>query len=127
MKLSDIAYNSFLARNNNMTLKFPQNGLFEVIHNNLIPPKINFYHSRICRVFVVVVVCFLALKTALGWGCSSVGRASDRHVADAGSIPRCGKRIFSQSQTFSADCFKVSVHPRAQSRAFTSLRTLKIP
>ena len=33
-----------------------------------------------------------------GWGCSSVGRASDRHAADAGSIPRCGKRFFSQSQ-----------------------------
>ena len=30
----------------------------------------------------------------LGWGCSSVGRASNRHVADAGSIPRCGKRFF---------------------------------
>ena len=33
-----------------------------------------------------------------GRGCSSVGRASDRHVADAGSIPRCGKGFFSQSQ-----------------------------
>ena len=31
-----------------------------------------------------------------GWGCSSVGRASDRHVADAGSIPRCGKGFFSR-------------------------------
>ena len=28
------------------------------------------------------------------WGCSSVGRASDRHAADAGSIPRCGKGLF---------------------------------
>ena len=28
------------------------------------------------------------------WGCSSVDRASDRHVADAGSIPWCGKRLF---------------------------------
>ena len=33
-----------------------------------------------------------------GWGCSSVGGASDRHVADTGSIPRCGKGFFSQSQ-----------------------------
>ena len=33
-----------------------------------------------------------------GWGCSSVGTASDRHVADVGSIPRCGKGLFSQSQ-----------------------------
>ena len=33
-------------------------------------------------------------------GCSSVGRASDsdRHVADAGSIPRCDKGFSSQSQ-----------------------------
>ena len=34
----------------------------------------------------------------MGWGCSSVSRASDRHAADAGSIPRCGKGFFSQSQ-----------------------------
>ena len=33
------------------------------------------------------------------WGCSSVGRASDWHAADAGSIPQCGKGFFSfQSQ-----------------------------
>ena len=32
------------------------------------------------------------------WGCSSVGRASDRHAAEAGSIPQCGKGFFSQSQ-----------------------------
>ena len=30
--------------------------------------------------------------------CRSVGEASDRHAADAGSIPRCGKEFFSQSQ-----------------------------
>ena len=30
-------------------------------------------------------------------GCGSVGRASDRHTADAGSIPWCGKAFFSQS------------------------------
>ena len=29
-----------------------------------------------------------------GWGYSSVGRASDRHFADACSIPRCGKFFF---------------------------------
>ena len=33
-----------------------------------------------------------------GWGCSSVGTASDRQVGDAGSIPRCGKGFFSYSQ-----------------------------
>ena len=43
-------------------------------------------------------------SVALGmiWkGCSSAGRASDRHAAEAGSIPRiprCGKGFFSQSQ-----------------------------
>ena len=30
--------------------------------------------------------------------CSSVGRASDQHAADASSIPRCDKGFFSQSQ-----------------------------
>ena len=29
---------------------------------------------------------------------SSVGRASDRYAADAGSIPKCGKGFFSRSQ-----------------------------
>ena len=33
-----------------------------------------------------------------GWGCSSIGRASDRHADDADSIPRCGKEFFCQSQ-----------------------------
>ena len=47
--------------------------------------------------------CFPQLIQKLrGRGCSSVGRASDRHADDAGSIPRCGKGFFSQS-TFSAD------------------------
>ena len=32
------------------------------------------------------------------WGCSSFGRPLDRHAADAGSIPRCGKGFFSPSQ-----------------------------
>ena len=32
------------------------------------------------------------------WGCSSVGRSSDRHSAEAVSIPQCGKGFFSQSQ-----------------------------
>ena len=41
----------------------------------------------------------------MGWGYSSVGRASDWHAADAGSITRCGK------STFSADSLTVSVHP----------------
>ena len=45
------------------------------------------------------------------WGCSSVGRASDRHAADAGLIPRCGKGFFSQSQLSVWAFFRVSVQP----------------
>ena len=33
-----------------------------------------------------------------GQGCSSVGRASDRHTTDAGSVLQSGKGFFSQSQ-----------------------------
>ena len=36
--------------------------------------------------------------TSKGWGCSSVGRASGWHAADAGLIPQCGKGFFSQGQ-----------------------------
>ena len=57
---------------------------------------------------------------------SSVSRASDRHAADAGSIPQCGEGIFLPESTFSADSLTVSGHPRVQSHAFTSVRTLKI-
>ena len=32
--------------------------------------------------------------TSPGLGCTSVGRTSDRHAADAGSILRCGRGIF---------------------------------
>ena len=39
-----------------------------------------------------------AMWQSFGCGGSSVGRASDRYTADAGSIPRCGKGFFSQSQ-----------------------------
>ena len=58
-----------------------------------------------------------------GRECSSVGRASDRHAFEAGSIPRCGKGF----STFSADSLTVSVHPLVQSRALTYVLTLKIP
>ena len=33
-----------------------------------------------------------------GWNVAQLVRASDRHAAGAGSIPRCGKGFFSQSQ-----------------------------
>ena len=57
-----------------------------------------------------------------GWGCSSVGRASYRHAADAGSIPRCGKGLFSQSQFSLQTSLMVSVQPGVQSQASTFLR-----
>ena len=40
-----------------------------------------------------------------------IGTASDRHAADAGSIPRCGKVFFSQSQLSGQTLLNVSVHP----------------
>ena len=59
------------------------------------------------------------------WGCSSVGRVSDRHAAGAGSISRCSKGFFSQSQLSVQTLLRVSVHPRVQSHALTSVSTLK--
>ena len=47
----------------------------------------------------------------MGWGCSSVGRASDRHTAQAGSIPLCGKEFFLPEPTFSANSLTVSAQP----------------
>ena len=44
-----------------------------------------------------------------GRGCSSVGRASDRHATEAGSIARCGQGFFSRESAFSADSHTVSV------------------
>ena len=52
-------------------------------------------------------------------------RAPDRHAADAGSIPRCGEGFFSQSQLSVQTLLRVSVHPRVQSHALTSVRTWK--
>ena len=46
----------------------------------------------------------------IGWVVPQLVRASDRHAADAGSIPRCGKGFFSQGQ-LSVQTFTVSVHP----------------
>ena len=53
-------------------------------------------------------------------------RASDRHAADAGSIPWCGKGFFSQSQVSVHTLLRVSVHPRVQSHALASVCILKI-
>ena len=38
---------------------------------------------------------FDIIDRGMGRGCSSVVRASDRHAAEAGSIPRYGKGFFS--------------------------------
>ena len=46
-------------------------------------------------------------------GCSSVGRASDRHAADAGSIPRCGKGFFSHRQLSVQTLYDVRTPPCA--------------
>ena len=62
-----------------------------------------------------------------GGDAAQLVRASDRHAADAGSIPRCGKGFFSQSQLSVQTLLRVSVHPRVQSHALTCVRTLKIP
>ena len=64
-----------------------------------------------------------------GKGCSSAGRASDRHAAHAGLIPRRGQGFFFFSLpelTFSADSLTMSVPPRVQPHALTSVCTLKI-
>ena len=55
-------------------------------------------------------------------GCSSVGRTSNRHAAEAGSIPRCGNGFFSQSQLSVQIFFGCPHSPRVQSYAFTSVR-----
>ena len=69
-----------------------------------------------------IIVAHLAER-----GCSSVGRASIRHDAEAGSIPRCGKGFFSQSQLSVQTLLRSPYNPRVQSHALPSVRTLKIP
>ena len=59
-------------------------------------------------------------------GCSSIGRASDRHAAGAGSIPRCGEGFSSQSQLSVQTLLRCPYTPRVQSHALISVRTLKI-
>ena len=54
-------------------------------------------------------------------------RASDRHAADAGSIPQCGKGFFLPESTFSTDSLTCVRTFRVQSHALTSVRTLKSP
>ena len=61
---------------------------------------------------LIIRVHRVALSLESGWGCSSsFAGASARHAADAGSIPRCGKGFFSQSQLSVQTLLRVSVHP----------------
>ena len=60
----------------------------------------------------------LKVAAALGWGCSTVVRASDRHAADAGSIPWCGKGFFSQSRLSVQTLSRCPYSPREQSHAY---------
>ena len=66
----------------------------------------NTMQSELC-LYTVLSSVFLFLFSVLllyfplavtKWGCGSVGSVSDRHAADAGSIPRCGKGFFFRSQ-----------------------------
>ena len=69
---------------------------------------------------------FVVVMSIRGWDVARLVRASDRHAAEAGSIPRCGKGFFFPKSTFSADFLKASVHSRVQSHALTSVGTSKI-
>ena len=69
----------------------------------------------------------LACLVHQGRGCSSVIRASDRHAAEAGSIPRCGEGFFSQSQLSVQTLLPCPHSPRVQSHALTSVCELKFP
>ena len=72
-------------------------------------------------------VCREFSSVHLSGGVAQLVRASHRHVADAGSIPRCGKGFFSHNQLSVQTLLRVSVHHRVQSLALTSVCTLKIP
>ena len=78
----------------------------------------------------------------MGWECSSVGRASDRHAAHAGSIHRCGKgfspRINSQCRlsygvrttSCAIACIDICAHvkdPVVHVRVRWNMETLKTP
>ena len=63
-----------------------------------------------------------------GSGCSSVGRASDRHAARAGWIPRCDTGLFFSHCQLPVQTFSwCPYNPRVQPHALTSVRTVKDP
>ena len=62
-------------------------------------------------------VSFLSLFCTLGGDVAQLVRASNRHAADVGSIPRCGKGFFFQSQLSVQTLLHVSVPPPPPLRA----------
>ena len=63
-----------------------------------------------------------------GWGCSSVGSASNRHAANVGRFDSpVRQRISLPESTFSADSPMMSVHPRIQLHILTSVAHVKDP
>ena len=64
----------------------------------------------------ITVILRKLKKTPLHRGVVDVAqsvRASDRHTADAGSIPRCGKGFFARSPLSVQTLLRVSLHPCA--------------
>ena len=47
----------------------------------------------------------------LGWDVAQLVTAADRHAADAGSIPRCGKEFSSQGQLLVQTLFRCPYTP----------------
>ena len=70
---------------------------------------------------------YMLLVWFIGLGCSSVGRASSRHAAEAGSILRYDKGFISQSQLWVQTLLRCPFSPCVQSHALTSMPTSKIP
>ena len=54
------------------------------------------------------------LQQSSGQECGLVGRASDLHAAEAGSIPRCDKEFFPQSQLSVQTLLRCPRSPRVQ-------------
>ena len=66
-----------------------------------------------------VLICDVA-------GCSLIGRATDRHAAEAGSNPLCGNGLFSQSQLSVYTLLRCPYTPLCRPQALTYVCTLKI-
>ena len=60
----------------------------------------------------IIKLTALTLTFEIHGDVAQLVRASDRHAADAGSIPWCGKGFFFKSQLSVQTLLRVSVHPR---------------